>query len=197
MRLNRLGACLGLFAVLLLAGCTTDRPDPSKPTAKPCRLDELRPGDMVTIKFSDLPQLVSLPEQKVRVKEDGTLSLPLNQSVQAAPKSIGVVEKEIEALYVPKYYRQLTVTLTTEDRWFSVGGEVRHPGRQPYIGPITVLRAIQASEDFTDFANKTKVQIQRADGQMEIINCKKALRNPRLDVPICPGDSIHVPRRWM
>jgi polysaccharide export outer membrane protein len=198
MKLNRLGGWVWCLLALAWAGCATDNPRGlAKPATQPCRLDELRPGDLVTITFSDLPATVSMPEQKVRVKEDGTLSLPMNLSVQAAPKSIGVVEKEIVALYVPKYFVKLTVTLRTEDRWYSVGGEVRQPGRQGYMGPTTVIRAIQSAGDFTDFAKKTAVRIHRADGRLEIIDCKKAIKNPKFDVPICPGDAINVPRRGM
>jgi protein involved in polysaccharide export with SLBB domain len=196
MRLIRVGLFAFGLGVLLWCGCATSKPPGGgRAAAKPCSLDELRPGDMVTITFSDLPAMATPPEQKVRVKEDGTLSLPLNQSVTAATKSIAVVEKEIVALYVPKFYRQLSVTVKTDDRWYSVGGEVKSPGRQVYLGPTTVLRAIQGAGDFTDFAKRSGVRIHRADGRLEIIDCKKAIKNPKFDVPICPGDAINVPRR--
>jgi protein involved in polysaccharide export with SLBB domain len=189
-----------MICLLALAwsGCTTGGSGPrgGAVAAKPCALDELRPGDLVTVTFSDLPP-PGIPEQKVRVKEDGTLSLPMNISVQAAPKTIGIVEKEIVALYVPRYYRQLTVTLKTEERFYYVGGEVKLPARQIYLGPTTVLRAIQSCGDFTDFAQRAKVQIHRANGQLEIVDCKKAQKNPKLDLQICPGDAINVPRRVM
>lgn len=195
MKLKWIGT-LGLLVMALgLTGCWTTGSGGSGPASNvACSLDELRLGDMVTMTFADVPP-PGIAEQKVRVKEDGTLSLPQNLSVLAAGKKIGIVEKEIVALFVPKYYRQLTVTLRTDDRTYSVGGEVKMPGRQGYFGPTTVLRAIQSCGDFTDFAKQTKVQIQRANGTLEIVNCKAARTKPKLDVPICPGDSIHVPRR--
>jgi protein involved in polysaccharide export with SLBB domain len=81
-----------------------------------------------------------------------------------------------------------------DQRFYSVGGEVYQKGRQLYIGKTTVLRAIASCGDFTEFANRRKVEITRADGRREIMDCKAALRDPRLDRPICPGDHINVPR---
>jgi protein involved in polysaccharide export with SLBB domain len=194
MKLTRVVLSVMWLAVWLLgSGCQTEQ---LATPQRPCSLDELRPGDMVTVTFSDIPQ-PGIPEQKVRVKEDGTLSLPYNVTVAAGGKKFGMVEKEIVTNYVPRLFVQLTVSVKTEERWYSVGGEVKLTGRQAYLGPTTVLRAIQSCGDFTDFANRTKVSIHRASGQLEIINCKKAIKNPRFDVPICPGDAIIVPRRMM
>jgi len=188
------------LAALLGGGCASDRSEMSggkAATTNPCSLDELRPGDLVTITYSDLPPQAQIPEGKVRVKDDGTLSLPLNLSVLAAGKKIGVLEKEIVALFVPKYYQQLSVTLKTEDRFYSVGGEVKTAGRQVYLGPTTVLRAIQSCGDFTDFARRAKVELHRTTGQVLIVDCNKARKNPKLDLPVCPGDSVIVPRRGL
>jgi polysaccharide biosynthesis/export protein VpsN len=197
MRLIRLG--LWWMAVAMVGawmGCASNDAALTKSGAKPCSLDEIRLGDQITVTFSDLP-LPGIPEQKLRVKDDGTLSLPEGMSIQAAGKKIGVVEKEIVALYVPKLFRRLSVTVKPDERLYFVGGEVKTPNRLPYIGEITVMRAIQSAGDFTDFAKRTKVEIHRADGRLEIVDCKKARKNPRLDLPICPGDSIIVPRRTL
>ena len=69
------------------------------------------------------------------------------------------------------------------------------PGRQPYLGPTTVLRAIASCGDFTDFAKKQKVRLTHANGKSVIVNCIKAQDHPELDPPVYPGDRIHVPRR--
>ncbi len=194
MTLTRWVAWVGCLVALLLAGCASDSGGRGGgPKAKPCELDMLRTGDTVTLTYSDLPP-PGLPEQKVRIKDDGTLSLPQNTSVLAAGKKVGVVEKEVVE-QLRKFYNQISVTIKPEDRFYSVGGEVKTPGRQVYWGETTVLRAIQSCGDFTDFAQRSKVRIHRADGQLEIVDCKKAARDPRYDVQICPGDAIIVPRR--
>ncbi|MST94826.1 MAG: polysaccharide export protein [Pedosphaera sp.] len=181
-----------LLAALAWSGCETTN---SPPKEVACSSDELQAGDSVTVTFADLPSDKGLPEHRERVKDDGTLNLPLIGSVKAAGKKIGDLQKEIQGLYVPRYYTRLTVTIKTEDRFYSVGGEVKAPGRQVYLGSTTLLKAIQSCADFTDFANQRKVQVIRANGDRQVIDAKKARENPKkFDVPICPGDSIHVPK---
>ncbi len=155
--------------------------------------DILRVGESIEVNFSDLPFIQ--PPFKERIKEDGSITLLQNQPFQAAGKRRGELEKEIRARYVPRFFLNLTVTITPLDRFFYVGGEVKAPQRHVYTGPITVMRAIQSSGDFTDFAKKTEVQLIRADGKTFEINAKKALKDPRLDLEVVPGDRIHVPRR--
>ena len=96
---------------------------------------------------------------------------------------------------MPKYYVRLTVTVSSPQRVFYVGGEVKQPGRQLYVGETTVTKAIQAAGDFTDFANRNKVWLIRSNGERIKVNCIKALQDPTLDPPVYPGDQIQVPRR--
>jgi protein involved in polysaccharide export with SLBB domain len=155
--------------------------------------DILHVGDLVVVVFSDLPT-PALPFEE-RVKDDGTITLLLNQTFQAAGKTRGDLEKEIRTRYVPRYYLNLTVTVKPQERYFYVEGEVRLPSRQPHPGDITVLKAIASAGGFTDFANKRKVRLMRGNGQTIIVNCVAVLENPQLDLPVYPNDKIHVPRR--
>jgi len=154
----------------------------------------LHAGDSLVIVFSDTPQ--GIPMFEDRIKEDGTITLPLNLTFQAAGKTRGDLEKEIRARYVPNYYTHMTATIKPLDRYIYVGGEVKGPGKQVWSGPITVTKCIQSAGDFTDFAKKTKVQLIRADGTQVEVNCVKALKDPRLDLLVLPNDKIHVPRRF-
>jgi protein involved in polysaccharide export with SLBB domain len=117
-------------------------------------------------------------------------------SVLAKGKTSGELQKEIQDKYVPKYYQRLVVTVKSMDSFYTVGGEVKMPGRQPWVGELTVTQGIQSAGDFTDFANKKKVQLVRANGTKIVVNCIKALENPNLDPKVLPGDKITVPRRW-
>ncbi len=156
--------------------------------------DMLRVGDPLILIFSDLP--VSTQPLESRIKDDGTITLLLNQTFTAAGKTVGQLEQEIRARYVPAYYINMTVTVKQPEgtRFYYVGGEVKGPGRQVYISRLTVLKAIQSAGDFTDFAKKAKVQLTRVDGQTLIVNCNKARKDPSLDLEVYPGDKIHVPR---
>jgi len=150
-------------------------------------------GDLITVKFSGT--IDQIPVHEERIKEDGTLTLPLIGSVQSVGKSAGDLQKDIHDRYVPDFYKRLTVVVTGEQRVYSVGGRVRSPGRQSYIGPTTVTKAIQSAGDFDDFAAKTRVELTRVDGKTFIVNCEKAAKDPSLDLPVYPGDKINVPLR--
>ncbi len=187
---------IGLAALLgfLFVGCET-MPEASKAPDSPesvGSVDRMRVGDKVTIEFTDVQVTPPIIQT---IREDGSVSLPLNITMKAAGKTRAELAKEIEATYVPKYYRRLTVFVRTEDRFYFVGGEVKAPSRQLYISEMTVLKAIQSAGDFTDFADKKRVQLMRANGHREVVNCLKAIGDPKMDPPVYPGDRIVVKRR--
>ncbi len=131
-----------------------------------------------------------------RIREDGTISPPyLKEPVIAAGKTIGNLESELEQAYIPDIYKTINVTIKTADRFFYVGGEVRQPSRQIFIGRITVTQAIQSAGDFTDFADQKEVRVIRANGEVDIVDCRAALIDPSKDLPVYPGDNIVVERR--
>jgi len=191
-----------LFAVVLFAaGCETTRPQPVNQgggtSAVPLPVnstDSLEPGNHITITFSGLS---TIPVPYVcRIREDGTISPPyLKNPVTAAGKTIGELESELEQAYVPDIYKTINVTIKTADRFFYVGGEVRQPSRQIFIGRITVTQAIQSAGDFTDFADQRSVRVIRANGKVDIVDCRAALDDPTKDLMVYPGDNIVVERR--
>ena len=203
-----------VLAILVLGGCSSpsdsilfsDNPEPpgtvgaagadggsATPGSGDSSAARFHVGDTVTVDYSGTPDKV--PENVQTVTEDGTITLPYIGTIRAAGLTAGELQKDIHDLYVPRYYTQLTVTVTGVQRVFYVGGEVKLPGRQQYIGEITVTRAIQAAGDFTDFANRKNVKLIRANGQVIKVNCVKAAQDPSLDPPVYPGDQILVSRR--
>ena len=195
--------CRGLLlaVVLFAAGCETTRPQPvnlgggTSDVPLPVNsADSLEPGNQITITFSGLS---TIPVPYIcRIREDGTISPPyLKNPVTAAGKTIGELESELEQAYVPDIYKTINVTIKTADRFFYVGGEVRQPSRQIFIGRITVTQAIQSAGDFTDFADQRSVRVIRASGEVDIVDCKAALDDPTKDLTVYPGDNIVVERR--
>ena len=195
--------CRGLLlaVVLFAAGCETTRPQPvnlgggTSDVPLPVNsADSLEPGNQITITFSGLS---TIPVPYIcRIREDGTISPPyLKTPVTAAGKTIGELESELEQAYVPDIYKTINVTIKTADRFFYVGGEVRQPSRQIFIGRITVTQAIQSAGDFTDFADQRSVRVIRASGEVDIVDCKAALDDPTKDLTVYPGDNIVVERR--
>jgi polysaccharide export outer membrane protein len=153
-------------------------------------------GGSLTITLMDTP--TPIPTFEGKIKEDGTITLTLNQTFKADGKTPGDLEKDIRERYVPKYFKYMTVSVKQEAStlWYYVDGEVKSPSRQIYSTRITVLKAIASASGFTDFANKKKVRLTRADGRTQIVNCVKARDNPSVDLEVYPGDKIYVPRRF-
>ena len=206
---------LGL-AALLLSGCSST-PDSrfaavpgvasdgsapasamadSTPSApNPYNTDIIEPGESLVINITDLPTS-QLPIQD-QVKQDGTITLLLNHTFHAAGKTRRQLEQEVHDYYVPAFYRQMTVSIQgqPQTRFYFVDGEVKLPGRQVYIGPMTVLKSIASAGGLTDYAARTKVKLIHPDGRVQTVNCRKAIDHPALDLPVYPDDKIYVPRR--
>ena len=203
----RAGGWLAAALTVALTGCSSLDPNPSgrfvfeeeRQTANDPAFNGsgvyssiLRPGDLVIVTFSDVDK--PPPPQTLNVPEGGVITLPFNVHVQAVGKSVPDLEKEIREAYVPGIYVSLTVSVKIERRAFFVDGEVKQPARHEYAGELTVLRAITTAGGFTDFAKRKKIEVRRSTGRRFVVNWYDALKDPNKDLPIYPGDYIHVPR---
>ena len=209
------GFCSLMALVLLMSGCKTG-PTPTFASAgsgyDPLGANDPLTGgtgggtndnrrwtfnaeDNISITFIG-PEGTLIPPFEGRISEQGTITLPLIGTVQAAGKTAAELERDIHKAYVPQYYLRLTVTVRGQERFYYVGGEVKGPNRYSWAGELTVTKAIQTAGDFTDWANKKNVAVTRADGStIRSINCVKILEGKSPDVPVYAGDKIHVPRR--
>ncbi len=153
----------------------------------------LKAEDLLTITFADLP--IQVMPFEGRIKEDGTVTLILNQTFMAAGKTAGTLEKEIRERYVPKYFKYMTVTVKVAEgsRFYYVGGEVKSPGSKPYVARINILEAIQSAGDFSEYARRSGVVLYRA-GKKIPVDCKKAKTKPELNIEVLPNDRIEVPK---
>jgi protein involved in polysaccharide export with SLBB domain len=61
-----------------------------------------------------------------------------------------------------------------------------------------VLSAIDAAGGFTEFAKRSGVIVTRGSNKRQMtVDAKKAIVDPKLNLPLYPGDSVYVPRsRW-
>ncbi|MEO7300602.1 MAG: polysaccharide biosynthesis/export family protein [Verrucomicrobiota bacterium] len=192
---------VALASTLLISGCGTPGKTPRPPSTGPKvkadpgepEVDKLRAGDTIRVIFSNLERQIQPHEEQI--KADGTITLPSVGVVKAEGKTTGELQNELQKSY-EKYYRSMNVIVQAPERYYSVGGEVKNPMRYVYVGGTTVIKAIQSASDFTEFAKRKEVVLTRANGKRIVVNCEKALRDPRLDPPVYPGDSIHVPRRF-
>ena len=214
MNVSKLFARCGIvplvaLAGLLLAGCQTGPqadprfeafeglPEPTNTIAAAVtdpNLDVLNANDPIEVDYADVATPV-LPFRD-RIKADGTITLILNETFVAAGKTRRQLEEEVRARYVPSKFRNLTITISRQiqTQFFYIDGEVKEPGQKVYLGKTTVLTAVASGRGFTDFAKKTKVKLTRGN-RMVIVNCKKAIKHPELDLTVYPDDKIWVPRK--
>jgi polysaccharide export outer membrane protein len=208
---GRGAAVLGIFlAGIVLTGCWGPQPrtnpyNPLGETNSPMaavvgpvtNIDltayTIQVGDSVTATFSDVTGINPITDT---IKDDGTITLIYSEKFQAAGKTVGKLQEEIQARYVPAYFKYLTVTITLPARFFTVSGEVRTPNRFAYVGRTTLTQAISIAGGFTDFAKKSDIQLTHANGRQQRINYKKALRDSAFDPEIYPGDQIFVDKRF-
>ncbi len=169
----------------------TTNPNPPNLTST----DIMRVGEKIQVQLADLPGGTVTSEPTI--SEDGKITLHLDQTFQAAGKTRTQLEAEIRARYVPNYYKKVTPTVRQEERFVYVGSFVKTPGSYPFRPGLTLLKAISVAGGFSEFGDKTKVTVTRyADGRVETVDCIKAQKDPRLDVPLYPNDRVDVPRRY-
>jgi polysaccharide export outer membrane protein len=193
--MHRLGVAFIILMAGFLVGC--GHPGPQRPLVDPeppHGPNTYRSGDKIMIDFTDNTGVPPVWQQVVR--DDGTITLPLNQTLVAAGKTEGELEQAIQSLYVPKYLTRLTVNVRAEQRTYFVSGEVKAPGQREHTGNLTALKAIAACGDFTDYADKGSIDIIRANGEKIRMDGKAALRDSSKDVIVHPGDTVHVQRRF-
>lgn len=191
---------LALCVLLLVAGCETLKgggeapavnPDATKPFVE---TDEnIRIGESLIIEMYDINQPQKIEQT---VQGDGEITLPLSVRVKAAGKKPSELQADIVNAFVPKFYRRMTVNIKRENRYYFVDGYVRTPSQRTYTGDITVLKAVASAGGFTEYADRKNVQLIRTDGKKHVVNCVKALKDSKLDLPVYPGDKIYVPQDW-
>jgi protein involved in polysaccharide export with SLBB domain len=79
-----------------------------------------------------------------------------------------------------------------DSRHFDVTGEVRHPGRQGYLGRIKLSQAIETAGGATKSADLKRVRVQRAGGTIEYHNL---LNEPHSDPEVFPLDTVEVRKK--
>jgi protein involved in polysaccharide export with SLBB domain len=191
--------------VLILAGCFTSSPPlpppppPTPPDTNLIATIPLQNGEQVEVALRGTP--TPIEPITMTLNGAGTISLPLLQTnIPAIGKSPHELEDIITALYVPKVFTTISVTVTPGPRYYYVTGEVIHTenAKQLYTGKVTVLGAISAVGGFNNFAARNRVQLTRQNGTIFIEDCNKALKNPKLDLEVLPNDKIFVDKQtWL
>jgi len=192
---------LGLAVLAGLGAAQTPAESPaagdSTPTLKPrppkARLT-VNIGDLLDISVYDQPDMA----QKLRVNENGEISLPLLGMVPVAGLSSDEVEAKIEkGLSDGKYVKDPHVSVLVVEyatQGLSIGGEVRKPGVYPIHGPRRLQDMIDEAGGLTEKAGDKVTITRRAEPDKPLVislskDPSKVLEN---NVEIYPGDTIVV-----
>jgi polysaccharide biosynthesis/export protein len=155
------------------------------------------PGDLLAIDVLHEPEV----SQKVPVRMDGKISMPLIGEVQAS----GLMPDALQANIAQKlrdYIKDAEVTVVVEEiksRQFSVMGEVEHPGAFPLVKSTRVMDGLAQAGGFRDFAKVTKIRVLRRTPQGTTITLPFNYKNvskgkdSSQNIELQPGDTIIVP----
>jgi polysaccharide export outer membrane protein len=185
-----------LLACVVLCNCAGSssqfNASPARTAGAPTN-DVMRPGDKVTLRLTGVPDEGYLIE--VQIPQSGDITVPLLlQPFHAAGRTAGDLALEITQAYKSqRIYTTPEVTVIPEERYVSVGGDVRTPNRVLYTPDLTLLTAINACGGFTDYAKRTSVRILRGQ-QVLYYDCAAIARGATTDPALYPGDQIYVPR---
>ena len=127
-----------------------------------------------------------------RIETTGTISVPLIGEVTLRGLTLREAEALIEAELADGYLVEPSVSIAlARMEPFYIMGEVKVPGRYPYVNDMSVMNAVALAGGFTYRANRKEVEVLRKDRPESSVYD---------DVPvhskIGPGDTIIVKERF-
>lgn len=178
--------CLGVLAGSAFAQAPS--PNPSY---------RIGPRDLIEVRVFETQEL----NVSRRVSEDGEINLPLVGEVAVAGLTEAEAAQRIKEILEVKALQRASVAvqvLEYRSRPISVIGAVRQPGALSFTGRWTLLEALTAAGGLAD-AHSTFIHVlRRSDNgltdQVSIRADDLLVRaDPRVNIPIFPGDLINVP----
>ena len=191
--MNKTKILLAVLMVFVIAGCSSRSAMTGVVSGdEALGLYQLRPLDMLQISLLGIPT-----EKQIEaiIDEKGTITLPyIDEPIKASGMTTSELERKIQHIYTDgKIYRNITINVATTAKIYYMEGEVRKPQEYPLNRHITLLQAIAAAGDYTDYADKSKVTITR-NGKVTKFDAKDIEKHPEKDVPVEVGDRIKVHR---
>ena len=142
----------------------------------------------------------NLSAERVPVRPDGKISVPLLGDVLAAGKSPERLAEELTERFRAHVRAPAVTVMVTEVNSFKVFlmGSIRSPGEYKLGRETTLLQALSLAGGFSEFANTKRILLIRdedgAQRRLEI-NYEKIIsgRNLEMNLKLKPGDTIVVP----
>ena len=154
----------------------------------------LKVGDGVQVFLRGIPTPDRIEDV---IDEEGKISLPFINEVQAAGLAASELERNIRQIYLDQdIYRNITVNVVVPTRSYFILGEVRSAGRFQIMSATRVSQAIAAAGGYTEYASG-KVQVKRRGAIVKVIKDARRLeRSPEDDILLEPDDVVEVLRSW-
>ncbi|MGD0232035.1 MAG: polysaccharide biosynthesis/export family protein [Syntrophorhabdales bacterium] len=158
----------------------------------------IQAGDELEIKFLYNQEL----DQKLPVRPDGRISLPVIKEVTVAGMSPGKLEELLTRKYAPELKRpNITVIVRsfTAQKVF-VDGEVNKAGLVPLNGPLTVMEAIAQAGGLRDTARRNQVLVIRKNQGgpffTGVVDLRKVIdgTDRSQDISLMPYDIVYIPK---
>ncbi len=138
------------------------------------------------------------PNVEQVVDENGEIKLPYISALKAEGRTPSELETLIRDTYIEqKIYRRLTVNIIIPAQTqptFYVKGEVRSPGRIPFVSGMTLLAGIVAAGGPTDFFSPNMTLLR--GGKRIKFNYYDLEKYPEKDQPVQAGDIIVIDKSW-
>ena len=155
------------------------------------------PKDLLELNVIGFEEL----NRKVKVSEDGKITLPYLGDVSVDNLTTSELEKKLAELLVDKYLQnpQVAVTIVEhQSRRVFLIGAVTTPGPYELMGRLTLLKVISQAGGMTaDAGNEIIVMRQRPDGSKTSLHISVdnliLKGDPSLDIPLQPDDIVSIP----
>lgn len=166
----------------------------------------LAANDLIRIELYKEPDLTT----ETRVDQDGTVSLPLVQTVKVGGRSVAEAREVIRQLYEKDYLvsAHVNIVLVQSSQTnkvaevakpklkFTIFGEVKKPGNieMPEGEKLDIVRAIAMADGFTGLANKRSVTVNRKGEPKPLdVDVQALIQDPKAKpFEVRPGDVISV-----
>ena len=156
----------------------------------------LQPGDTIAITSYYSAELT----KTVRVREDGKISLPLLQGVQAGGLTPEQLQQALTIDYAHEFtHPDITVDLVAPANFaVYVTGEVGMPGPKEIHGRMTVAMVLASAQVLVKTGKPKSTFLIRAAsaGHYNVYKLDASYpAGPALDIEIVPGDVLFVPKK--
>ena len=157
----------------------------------------LRPGDTFDMRLTGVPADViqDIANIQFTIGPDGTVNIPLIGKTRASGLNPTQLEDAIQAKFIAdKIFTKPTVIINVarNERFVSISGGVRGPGRQPWAPDMTLGSAIGNAAGISDFGDHKGIKVIREGKIQGLYNLKEIEKEPAKDVKLLPGDQVIV-----